>query len=70
MTGELPWSRTWVGWSHSLQRTGDLGSVLTHIAHYHEAEVSRLLEHIMRAGAQCDDRWWAREFTHTRLWRA
>lgn len=31
------------------ERTGDLGTVLTRIAHYHEAEVSRMLERTMRA---------------------
>jgi general secretion pathway protein F len=31
------------------ERTGDLGNVLNRIAHYHEAEVSRLLERSMRA---------------------
>ena len=31
------------------ERTGDLGTVLTRIAHYHEAEVSRTLERTMRA---------------------
>ena len=31
------------------ERTGDLGSVLTKIAHFHEAEISRELERAMRA---------------------
>jgi general secretion pathway protein F len=31
------------------ERTGDLGTVLTRIAHYHESEVSRSLERAMRA---------------------
>ena len=31
------------------ERTGDLGTVLTRIAHFHEAEVSRNLERTMRA---------------------
>jgi general secretion pathway protein F len=31
------------------ERTGDLGAVLTRIAHFHEAEVSRNLERTMRA---------------------
>ncbi len=31
------------------ERTGDLGSVLTRIAQFHEAEVSRSLEQTMRA---------------------
>lgn len=31
------------------ERTGDLGTVLTRIAHFHESETSRLLERTMRA---------------------
>jgi general secretion pathway protein F len=31
------------------ERTGELGSVLTRIAQFHEAEVSRSLEQAMRA---------------------
>jgi general secretion pathway protein F len=31
------------------ERTGDLGAVLSRIAHFHEAEVSRSLEQTMRA---------------------
>ena len=31
------------------ERTGDLGGVLTRIAHFHESEVSRMLERTMRA---------------------
>jgi general secretion pathway protein F len=31
------------------ERTGDLGAVLTRVAQFHEAEVSRALERTMRA---------------------